>query len=101
MAKASPTTKASAGTIEKRLSRIAGQVAGVQKMVAERRYCIDILTQVSAIRSALDAVAVEVLVDHVDHCLAPDKSNAHPHAGTRTREALVEELQKSLSRLVG
>ena len=57
--------------IEKRLSRIAGQVAGVQKMVAEGRYCIDILTQVSAIRSALDAVAVQVLVEHVDHCLAP------------------------------
>jgi len=55
--------------LQKRLKRIEGQVRGVSNMVEDDKYCIDILTQVSAIRSALDTVAVELVRDHAKHCL--------------------------------
>jgi DNA-binding FrmR family transcriptional regulator len=53
----------------KRLKRIEGQVRGLQNMIEEERYCIDILTQVSATRAALDGVALGVMKDHVRHCV--------------------------------
>jgi DNA-binding FrmR family transcriptional regulator len=53
----------------KRLKRIEGQVRGLQNMIEEERYCIDILTQISATRAALDGVALGVLEDHVRHCV--------------------------------
>jgi CsoR family transcriptional regulator, copper-sensing transcriptional repressor len=53
----------------KRLQRIEGQVRGLQNMIEEERYCIDILTQVSATRAALDGVALGVMEDHVRHCV--------------------------------
>jgi DNA-binding FrmR family transcriptional regulator len=55
--------------IKKRLHRIEGQVRGIERMVEEERYCIDILTQVSATRAALDGVALGVMEDHVRHCV--------------------------------
>ncbi|MFA5900933.1 MAG: metal-sensitive transcriptional regulator [Hyphomicrobium sp.] len=61
-----PKTKVSCS---KRLSRIEGQVRGVARMVADDRYCIDIVTQISAIRAALGRVEQEVLRDHVAHCV--------------------------------
>jgi len=54
---------------QKRLSRIEGQVRGLAKMVEEDRYCIDIVTQISAVRAALRRVEEEVLKDHVAHCV--------------------------------
>jgi len=73
----------------KRLHRIEGQVRGVEKMVADDRYCIDILTQVSAVNTALEAVAFKILDEHVRHCVAGalasgDKVDAH----TKTEELL-------------
>ena len=56
--------------IEARLSRIEGQVRGLRKMVDEDRYCIDVLTQVSAVQSALQSVALLLLRDHTQHCVA-------------------------------
>ena len=53
----------------KRLKRIEGQVRGVRNMIETERYCIDILTQVSATRAALDGVALGVMEDHVRHCV--------------------------------
>ncbi|MBO0766830.1 MAG: metal-sensitive transcriptional regulator [Hyphomicrobiaceae bacterium] len=53
----------------KRLSRIEGQVRGLSRMVDEDRYCIDIVTQLSAVRAALRRVEQEILRDHVSHCL--------------------------------
>lgn len=53
-----------------RLSRIEGQVRGVSRMIEEERYCIDILTQLRAIRAALNKVENEILKDHADHCVA-------------------------------
>ena len=56
--------------IEARLNRIEGQVRGLRKMVDEDRYCIDVLTQVSAVQSALQSVALVLLRDHTQHCVA-------------------------------
>ena len=53
----------------RRLKRAEGQVRGLQRMVEDERYCIDILTQISAVRAALDGVALKVLEDHVQHCV--------------------------------
>lgn len=55
--------------VTKRLSRIEGQVRGLARMVADDRYCIDIVTQISAVRAALRRVEEEVLRDHVAHCV--------------------------------
>ena len=56
-------------SVQKRLGRIEGQVRGLSKMVDEDRYCIDIVTQISAVRAALRRVEEEVLRDHVAHCV--------------------------------
>jgi CsoR family transcriptional regulator, copper-sensing transcriptional repressor len=56
-------------TLLARLRRAEGQVRGLQRMIEDERYCIDILTQVSATRAALDGVALEVLRDHILHCV--------------------------------
>lgn len=58
-----------AATCLKRLSKIEGQVRGIAKMVDEKRYCIDIITQISAVRAALRRVEEAVLKDHVGHCV--------------------------------
>ena len=56
-------------SVQKRLGRIEGQVRGLSKMVDEDRYCIDLVTQISAVRAALRRVEEEVLRDHVAHCV--------------------------------
>jgi DNA-binding FrmR family transcriptional regulator len=61
--------KAIKATCQKRLSRIEGQVRGLSKMVDEDRYCIDIVTQIAAVRAALRRVEEEILRDHVSHCV--------------------------------
>jgi DNA-binding FrmR family transcriptional regulator len=55
--------------VRRRLRRIGGQVRGIEKMIDEDRYCIDVLTQVSAVKAALESVALLLLEDHVDHCV--------------------------------
>jgi DNA-binding FrmR family transcriptional regulator len=61
--------KEAKASVEKRLQRIEGQVRGLSRMVGEDRYCIDIVTQISAVRAALRRVEEEVLRDHVAHCV--------------------------------
>ena len=61
--------------LQTRLRRIEGQVRGVQGMVEDDRYCIDVLTQISAIQAALDKVALGLLDDHARHCLTADESD--------------------------
>ena len=56
--------------LTKRLHRIEGQVRGIERMVEEDRYCIDILTQIAAVRTALEQVGAKLLEDHVTHCVA-------------------------------
>lgn len=61
--------------ILKRLNRAEGQVRGVSLMVSDNRYCIDILTQISAVQSALNKVAMELLRDHANHCMISAKND--------------------------
>jgi len=87
--------------LKNRLKRIAGQIAGLQKMVEDDRYCVDILTQLAAVRSALDAVGVQLLTDHMEHCVA-DHQGPHSHAETKfkTQKELVDEMRLTLSRFL-
>ena len=71
----------------KRLRRIEGQVRGVQKMVDTDTYCIDILTQVSAITKALQAVSLGLLEDHVSHCVVDAARESDEAAQEKVREA--------------
>jgi CsoR family transcriptional regulator, copper-sensing transcriptional repressor len=79
--------------IEARLSRIEGQVRGLRKMVDEDRYCIDVLTQVSAVQSALERVALLLLRDHTEHCVA--EAIRSGEGGEKVRE-----LSEAVERLV-
>ena len=73
----------------KRLHRIEGQVRGIEKMVEDDRYCIDVLTQISAVTTALESVAYKILDDHVNHCVAHAlASGDEGDAETKTRELL-------------
>ena len=55
--------------LRKRLHRIEGQVRGIERMVDDDRYCVDILTQVGAVRTALESLGLQILEDHVNHCV--------------------------------
>jgi CsoR family transcriptional regulator, copper-sensing transcriptional repressor len=84
-----------------RLKRVAGQVAGVQRMIEQDRYCVDILHQISAIRSALDALGVELLTNHLETCvLGSDKDSKHPTAKAMKPEALIAEVRNVVSRFL-
>ena len=72
---------------QKRLRRIEGQVRGVQRMVDDDVYCIDILTQVSAITKALQAVSLGLLEDHVGHCVVDAARESDEAAQAKVREA--------------
>lgn len=73
--------------ILKRLRRAEGQVRGIQRMVEEGSYCIDVLTQVSAATRALETVALSLLEDHLSHCVAEAASEGGPVAEEKIREA--------------
>ena len=79
----------------KRLRRIEGQVRGLQRMVDEDTYCIDVLTQISAATKALQAVAIELLDDHLSHCVA----DALAEGGDVAQEK-VAEASAAVARLV-
>ena len=81
--------------IQKRLRRVEGQVRGLQRMVEEDKYCIDILDQVSAATKALQAGALELLDEHLSHCGAHAVS-----AGGAEAEAKVAEASAAIARLV-
>ena len=70
-----------------RMRRIEGQVRGVTQMVDDDRYCIDVLTQISAIRSALESVAIGLVDGHVRHCVADAVAGGGPLADDRLAEA--------------
>jgi len=70
-----------------RLRRIEGQVRGLQKMVEDDKYCIDILTQVSAATRALQSVALGLLEDHLGHCVAQASAEGGELAAAKVREA--------------
>jgi DNA-binding FrmR family transcriptional regulator len=78
--------------LQKRLHRIEGQVRGIERMVDEDRYCIDVLTQISAVQAALDKVALGLMDQHAHHCIIDeDSSKAHERT---------EELMAAVGRLM-
>jgi len=79
----------------KRLRRIEGQIRGLQRMVSEDKYCIDILTQVSAATKALQAVAIGLLEDHLGHCVADAIAE-----GGDSASAKITEASEAVARLV-
>ncbi|GGO67704.1 hypothetical protein GCM10010910_30070 [Microbacterium nanhaiense] len=81
--------------VQARLRRIEGQVRGLQRMVDEEQYCIDILTQISATKKALESVALSLLDDHLSHCVA----HAVHEGGDVAAEKLTEA-SDAIARLV-
>ena len=71
----------------KRLHRIEGQVRGIERMVEDDRYCIDILTQISAVTTALESLAVRILDEHVRHCVAGALASGDRRTGGEERGA--------------
>ena len=80
----------------KRLARIEGQVRGLQRMISEDKYCIDVLTQVNAVSSALKGVAVGLLDEHVRHCVR----EAAEAGDQRSADQMVTEATQAIERLV-
>ena len=80
--------------LTKRLHRIEGQVRGIEKMVEDDRYCIDILTQISAVNTALESLAFKVLDDHVNHCVADAISSGDREVATEKSKELLEAVQR-------
>jgi DNA-binding FrmR family transcriptional regulator len=78
-----------------RLRRIEGQVRGLQRMVDQDSYCIDVLTQISAATRALESVALELLGDHLDHCVREAVARGGSDADDKVREA-----RRAIERLV-
>jgi DNA-binding FrmR family transcriptional regulator len=78
----------------RRLHRIEGQVRGVERMVDEDRYCIDILTQIAAVNTALEAVAFKILDEHVRHCVAGALRSGDEAAAREKTEELLEAVQR-------
>ena len=85
---------ASKDQLQKRLARIEGQVRGISRMVEQDRYCVDVLTQINAVRAALDKVALGLLDGHARHCLLGDG------AGPATPEEQVQELMGAVGRML-
>jgi DNA-binding FrmR family transcriptional regulator len=76
-----------------RLKRIEGQVRGVERMVEDDRYCIEVVTQITAIQAALDKVALGLLDDHARHCVVGGRAEGSP-------DELTDELMAAVGRLV-
>jgi DNA-binding FrmR family transcriptional regulator len=82
------------GRLLKRLARVRGQVDGVSRMIEEDRYCIDVVTQITAVQAALDKIALGVLDDHARHCMAGDgTAPADP-------DEQVDELMSAVGRML-
>jgi CsoR family transcriptional regulator, copper-sensing transcriptional repressor len=73
----------------KRLHRIEGQVRGIERMIDEDRYCVDVLTQIGAVTTALESLAYRILDEHVEHCVAGALASGDPEvAEEKSRELL-------------
>jgi CsoR family transcriptional regulator, copper-sensing transcriptional repressor len=84
-----------------RVKRIGGQVTGIERMLADKRYCVDILNQIAAVRSALDALGIELLTRHLETCVLGHGSDTeHKNAKPMTQEELLNEVKTALSRFL-
>ena len=78
----------------KRLHRIEGQVRGIERMVEDDRYCIDILTQIAAVNTALESLAFQILDEHVKHCVAGALASGDAAEAARKTEELLAAVQR-------
>jgi CsoR family transcriptional regulator, copper-sensing transcriptional repressor len=78
----------------KRLHRIEGQVRGIERMVVDERYCIDVLTQIAAVSTALESLAMKLLEDHVRHCVADAIASGEATAAAEKSEELLAAVQR-------
>ena len=78
----------------KRLARIEGQVRGIARMIEDDRYCIDVLTQLGAVDTALEAVAIKVLEEHVSHCVAGALASGDAEEANEKSRELLEAVQR-------
>jgi CsoR family transcriptional regulator, copper-sensing transcriptional repressor len=78
----------------RRLRRIEGQVRGIAKMIEDDRYCIDVLTQLGAVDTALEAVAIRVLEEHVQHCVAGALASGDVNEANAKSRELLEAVQR-------
>ena len=78
----------------KRLHRIEGQVRGIEKMVSEDRYCIDILTQIGAVTTALEGLGFRILDDHVKHCVAGALASGDESEAQAKADELLEAVHR-------
>jgi len=93
--------EASRKSIDRRLARIEGQIRGLRRMVEQSDYCCDILTQLAAVRSALEQTGAEIATSHVKTCIVGHGGETeHAHAKSMTQDELIDELRVTLSRLV-
>jgi DNA-binding FrmR family transcriptional regulator len=81
-------------TLTKRLHRIEGQIRGIEKMVEDDRYCIDILTQIGAVSTALDSLAFQILDGHVKHCVAGAMASGDESAARAKAEELLAAVHR-------
>ncbi len=87
--------------VKTRAKRIAGQVAGVQRMLDEDRYCVEVLNQIAAVRSALDALGVELITAHLETCVVGHGSGSeHACAKPLKKEELLSEVRTVLSQFL-
>lgn len=77
-----------------RLRKIEGQVRGIERMVSDERYCIDVLTQIAAARTALEKVALEILDGHVNHCVHDAIASGDSAAATDKSRELLEAVER-------
>jgi len=80
--------------LRKRLHRIEGQVRGIERMVEEDRYCVDILTQIGAVRTALESLGLEILRDHVNHCVHGALASGDEDAAQAKTTELLDAVQR-------
>ncbi len=78
----------------KRLHRIEGQVRGIERMVEDERYCIDVLTQIGAVTTALESVAFKILDDHVSHCVSGALASGDADVAAEKSKELLEAVQR-------
>lgn len=90
----SPGYVADKPALLRRLARIEGQVRGITRMVEDDRYCIDVLTQVAAVSTALTAVAKKVLDSHVEHCVADALASGDQVEATEKTRELLEAVER-------
>jgi CsoR family transcriptional regulator, copper-sensing transcriptional repressor len=82
------------GALVKRLHRIEGQVRGIERMVEDERYCIDILTQIAAATTALESLAFKILDEHVNHCVAGALESGDAEVAAEKSRELLEAVHR-------